>query len=218
MVGPQVHTTSSQTKNFDGHVLPESFSSFPPNFKIVSFYADPDTLLSTAYVLRKDSWMDEEGLYQRVLIPSKIRNMRKYLTTEKRVFVNNIIVTLPALASLNDPKHPTKNLDPKVLAKATPVSLSVPYEPNKIGIVDGQKPFRIAFPAPVSRVIAVIPRRTLDTRAPWLRNTPLRKIAGSSPYADLTRRHLLCRWRAPWHPSRGVARAAVAPSFAPASS
>jgi AraC-like DNA-binding protein len=66
-----------------------------------------------------------------------------------------------------------------------------PLDPGEIGIVDGQKPFRIAFPAPVSRVIAVIPRRTLDTRAPWLRNKPLRKIASGSPYADLTRRHLL---------------------------
>ena len=66
-----------------------------------------------------------------------------------------------------------------------------PLDPGEIGIVDGQKPFRIAFPAPVSRVIAVIPRTTLDTRAPWLRKAPLRKIVLSSPYADLTRRHLL---------------------------
>jgi AraC-like DNA-binding protein len=66
-----------------------------------------------------------------------------------------------------------------------------PLDPGEIAIVDGQQPFRIAFPAPVSRVIAVIPRKTLDTRAPWLRNLPPRKIAACSPYADLTRRHLL---------------------------
>jgi AraC-like DNA-binding protein len=66
-----------------------------------------------------------------------------------------------------------------------------PLDPGEIAIVDGQKPFRIAFPAPVSRVIAVIPHKTLDTRAPWLRNMPLRKIAAGSLYADLTRRHLL---------------------------
>jgi AraC family transcriptional activator of tynA and feaB len=65
-----------------------------------------------------------------------------------------------------------------------------PLDPGEIAIVDGQEPFRIAFPAPVSRVIAVIPRKTLDTRAPWLRNMPLRKIAAGSLYADLTRRHL----------------------------
>ena len=66
-----------------------------------------------------------------------------------------------------------------------------PLDSGEIGIVDGQKPFRIAFPTPVSRVIAVIPRKTLDMRAPWLRKAPLRKIAINTPYADLTRRHLL---------------------------
>jgi AraC family transcriptional regulator, positive regulator of tynA and feaB len=63
--------------------------------------------------------------------------------------------------------------------------------PGEVGLVDGQKPFRIAFPAPVSRIIAVIPRKTLHARAPWLRQAALRKIAAGSPYADLTRRHLL---------------------------
>jgi hypothetical protein len=48
-----------------------------------------------------------------------------------------------------------------------------PLDPGEIAVVDGQKPFRIGFPAPVSRIIAVIPRKTLDTRAPWLRDRPL---------------------------------------------
>jgi AraC-like DNA-binding protein len=64
-------------------------------------------------------------------------------------------------------------------------------DPGEIAILDGQKPFRVAFPAPVRRVIAVIPRRTLDTRAPWLRKAPFRKLATRSPYGDLARRHLL---------------------------
>jgi AraC family transcriptional regulator, positive regulator of tynA and feaB len=64
-------------------------------------------------------------------------------------------------------------------------------ERAEIAIVDGQKPFHIGFPGPVSRVLAVIPRKTLDLRAPWLRQAPARKIARDSPYADLTRRHLL---------------------------
>jgi AraC family transcriptional regulator, positive regulator of tynA and feaB len=64
-------------------------------------------------------------------------------------------------------------------------------DPGEIALVDGQKPFRIGFPGPVSRILAVIPRKALDLRAPWLRRAPTRKIAGHSPYADLTRRHLL---------------------------
>jgi AraC-like DNA-binding protein len=65
-------------------------------------------------------------------------------------------------------------------------------DPGEVAIVDGQRPFRIGFPAAVSRVIAVIPRETLDMRMPWLRRSrAARKITGSSPYADLARRHLL---------------------------
>jgi AraC family transcriptional activator of tynA and feaB len=64
-------------------------------------------------------------------------------------------------------------------------------EPGEIAILDGQLPFRVAFPGPVSRAIAVVPRKTLDARAPWLRRAPVRKIAAESPFADLARRHLL---------------------------
>lgn len=64
-------------------------------------------------------------------------------------------------------------------------------DPGEIAIVDGQQPFRIGFPGPVSRVLAVIPRATLDLRAPWLRRAPARKVMRHSSYADLARRHLL---------------------------
>jgi AraC-like DNA-binding protein len=64
-------------------------------------------------------------------------------------------------------------------------------EPDEIAIVDGQRPFRIAFPEPVSRVIAVVPHAVIDRRAPWLRRPPRRKITPSSPFIDLARRHLL---------------------------
>jgi AraC family transcriptional activator of tynA and feaB len=64
-------------------------------------------------------------------------------------------------------------------------------DPGEIAILDGQRPFRIAFPGPVSRAIAVVPRATLEARAPWLRAAPVRKIDARSPFADLTRRHLL---------------------------
>ena len=104
-VGIEINSTSEVSKTFPGYVLPENFSSFPPHFKVVSFYADPATLLQMAYVLRRDSWLDKEGLYQRILLRAKIRNMRKYLTTDKRVFVNNIIVTLPKDTKLNDQKN-----------------------------------------------------------------------------------------------------------------
>jgi DGQHR domain-containing protein len=89
-------------------------------------------------VLRQDSWRDPEGLYQRVLIPAKIRSMRKYLLDVKRVFVNNIIVTLPPTTKLNDPASPGTNIDAKALTKVAPVSIQIPYTSNAIGLVDGQ--------------------------------------------------------------------------------
>jgi AraC-like DNA-binding protein len=64
-------------------------------------------------------------------------------------------------------------------------------EPGEIAILDGQRPFHITFPDAVGRAIAVVPRQTLEARAPWLRQAPLRKIAADAHFADLTRRHLL---------------------------
>ena len=62
---------------------------------------------------------------------------------------------------------------------------------GEIAILDGQRPFRVAFPTQVERVLAVISRKSLDTRAPWLRKAPVRKIMSGSPYAELARQHLL---------------------------
>ncbi len=78
-------------------------------------------------------------------------------------------------------------------------------EAGEIGILDGQRPFRVTFPGPVGRVIAVVPRKMLDARAPWLRRTPMRKIAAESPFADLARRHLLQLARGDRDPGEGEA-------------
>ena len=63
--------------------------------------------------------------------------------------------------------------------------------PGEIGVVDGQRPFRVAFPRPVSRILAVVPKKVLDARAPWLRKMPQRKISADSAFAGLIRQHLL---------------------------
>jgi AraC family transcriptional regulator, positive regulator of tynA and feaB len=64
-------------------------------------------------------------------------------------------------------------------------------DPGEIAVVDGQKPFRVSFVSPVRRVLAVVPKTTLDMRIPWLRNIPHRRISADSEFADLTRSHLL---------------------------
>jgi AraC-like DNA-binding protein len=67
---------------------------------------------------------------------------------------------------------------------------TVSLEPNEIAVVDGQRPFRIAFEETVSRAVAVIPRAMIDNRAPWVAQRPPRKLTGGSPFIDLARHHL----------------------------
>lgn len=70
---------AGSTKTVDGFVLPESYSSFPSGYKVVTFYIDAGSLLERSYVLRSDGWRDAFGTYQRMIVPSKIGGMRKYL-------------------------------------------------------------------------------------------------------------------------------------------
>lgn len=136
-LGSRVHDSTEKINSFQGYILPEVNSGYPTGFKVVSFYADPATLLEMSYVLRKDSWRDGDGLYQRILIKNKISSMRRYLTDSKRVFVNNIVVTLPSSALINDPAT-RKNIDNSKLTKVQPVNLSIPLGANMIGLIDGQ--------------------------------------------------------------------------------
>lgn len=122
--------------SFPGSVLPESHSNFPPGYKVVSFYIDPAALLSRAYVLRRDGWRERNGLYQRMIIRSKIESVRCYLIEHKRVFVNNIIVTLPDSTKVLDASENT--IDPASIKKTQPAAISMSYEFNSVGLIDGQ--------------------------------------------------------------------------------
>ena len=137
-VGEEALTHQRKPISYDGFLLPEGNSSYPKDYKIVSFYADPETLISKSYVLRRDGWRDESHLYQRILIPKKIRQMRRYLTDEKRVFVNNVIVTLPPDTKLNAADQRGRNLQESELGRVKPVSVQIPPGFDTIGIVDGQ--------------------------------------------------------------------------------
>jgi len=124
------------SKDYSGTLLPEAHSHFDSGFKIVTFYADPDALLRTAYVLRKDGWRDSMNLYQRMISKPKVEAIRAYLKKQKRVFINNIIVTLPPDVQPLNEKLETVN--PAALKKTEPVTINLPDRPNSIGIIDGQ--------------------------------------------------------------------------------
>jgi DGQHR domain-containing protein len=128
------HAESSKDRK--GLVLPESASNFDDGYKVVSFYTDADALLRTAYVLRKDGWRDSLNMYQRMISKTKIEAIRSYLKKQRRVFINNIIVTLPPeVQPLDDNK---KTVDPSTLQDIEPVWIKLPEQANSIGIVDGQ--------------------------------------------------------------------------------
>lgn len=121
---------------FPGSVLPESHSKFPQGYKVVSFYIDPAALLSRTYVLRRDGWRERNGLYQRMIIRGKIESVRRYLVEHKRVFLNNIIVTLPDGTKVLDQNDDTIN--PASISKTQAATISIPFDFNSIGLIDGQ--------------------------------------------------------------------------------
>lgn len=117
-------------------MLPESPSGFPQGHKIVSFLIEPQTLLEQAYVLRKDGWQDSDCLYQRLIVKGKIGKMREYLATEGRVFVNNIIATLPDDTQFLDMKG--RQIDHEKLFTTDIVKVELKRRFGTIGLVDGQ--------------------------------------------------------------------------------
>ncbi len=135
-VGKNSISTAKPADKYKGSILPHSHSNFAKGFKVVSFYIDPQSLLNRAYVLRKDGWRDEGSLYQRMISKGKIIAIRKYLESKERVFINNIIVTLPSVTKLVDEKGNT--VDPNKLTKTEPVIIEIPTGFNVVGLIDGQ--------------------------------------------------------------------------------
>lgn len=136
-IGPgAISPAAAASTSYKGSILPDGQSHFPPGFKVVTFYVTPAALLERCYVLRKDGWGDEDGLYQRMISRTKIEAIRKYLLSEKRVFINNIIVTLPSNTLLTDDNGQT--IDPAKITQTAPGNIQLPLEYNSIGLIDGQ--------------------------------------------------------------------------------
>ncbi|WP_082678220.1 DGQHR domain-containing protein [Sphingomonas sanguinis] len=127
---------SGASNEYHGSILPEAHSNFQDGYKVVSFYADPDVLLRTSYVLRADGWRDSLNVYQRMISRAKVEGIRAYLKREKRVFINNIIVTLPSDVKPLDEGGNT--IDPKTLTDTAPVRIKLPHKANSVGLIDGQ--------------------------------------------------------------------------------
>lgn len=146
--GKNMSQSSTSNTVCKAYVLPEVKSFFKKGYKIVTFYMDPESVLKRAYVLRHEGWKEKSSsiYYQRMANPKRISDIRKYLATEKRVFVNNIIVTMSAadvvfyddkdnIIAMDDYGE-FKEVGPEV--KTSVVKLSLGDRDKSIGIIDGQ--------------------------------------------------------------------------------
>lgn len=148
LFGKGISQSSKNNTVCKAYVLPEVKSFFKKGYKIVTFYMDPESMLRRAYVLRHEGWRERSSsvYYQRMANPNRITEIRNYLATEKRVFVNNIIVTMSAsdvvfydekdnIIEMDDSGE-FKEMGPEV--KTTVVQLSLGDRAKSIGIIDGQ--------------------------------------------------------------------------------
>lgn len=136
-VGEDLIKSSAAFDIIEGSLLPENYSNFDPGYKVVSFYISPEFLLERCYVLRREGWSDQDAsLYQRMIINKKLKRIRKYLDEKRRVFINNIIVTLPSETKITDYKD--KDINPNLVQKIAAIKIHIPNTFNIIGIIDGQ--------------------------------------------------------------------------------
>ena len=63
--------------------------------------------------------------------------MRKYLNDERRVYINNLIVTLPSTTTFADPKT-GQQVQADTLKEKQYVRITLTNEFNSIGLIDGQ--------------------------------------------------------------------------------
>jgi len=63
--------------------------------------------------------------------------------------------------------------------------------PNDIGIFDGRQTFNAKNSDQGQRVVAVLPRALIQSRAPWLGQRPLCRLPATSRFLDLARRHMV---------------------------
>lgn len=132
--GEAIIKPNKSVSEFFGSLLPHSHSNFDKGFKVVSFYIDPESLLSRCFVLRRSAWERAPNLYQRMIHKKKIGLIRQYLLSKKRVFLNNIIVSLPSDVRIFGGGVEIQG----DVEETQEVKIQLPVRPNSVGLIDGQ--------------------------------------------------------------------------------
>ncbi len=137
--GGSEHTIESSV------ILPEYNSGFK-GVQIVSFLMRAEDLMQCAYVLRKENWEDSMYLYQRLIKPYRIKNIREFVGTQKKSFINNIIVSLPNNVEFTDYQGNPVNITNE--SEFRSLKIRIKKEINSIGIIDGQHRVFAHYKAP----------------------------------------------------------------------
>lgn len=117
-------------------IYPNDVTGLSEGVGIVSFMMSPEELIKTSYVLRKDSWEEKIGLYQRLITEKRIKSVRKFIVDTKRTFFNNIIVGLPNTIEIINENG--DNVDINELDQYRNCKMKIANGFNSISIIDGQ--------------------------------------------------------------------------------
>ena len=132
----KVQNTTTSHKIQNSIITPDDGTGLPDGVRVVSFMMSAEDLLKTAYVLRKDDWNNASWYYQRLIKPTRIKSIRKYISSTKSTFINNIIVALPQNVRFTDECN--NPVDIFSCDKFTDLSVEIPFSMNSICVIDGQ--------------------------------------------------------------------------------
>lgn len=132
----KISSSDSSSSHNVSIIYPNDVTGLKNGVGVVSFMMSPEKLIETSYVLRKDSWGDNIGLYQRLLTEKRIKKIRKFVIDKKKTFFNNIIVGLPDSTKIYN--EDGKEINVSQLSKYQNCKMSITQDFNTISIIDGQ--------------------------------------------------------------------------------
>ena len=132
----EISSSDSSSSHNVSIIYPSDVTGLKNGVGVVSFMMSPEKLIETSYVLRKDSWGDNIGLYQRLLTEKRIKKIRKFVIDKKKTFFNNIIVGLPDSTKIYN--EDGKEINVSQLSKYQNCKMSITQDFNTISIIDGQ--------------------------------------------------------------------------------
>lgn len=122
-------------------IYPDAVTGYNNGVRMVSFMMKPIDLIENCYVLRKDGWEQDVDLYQRLIKPNRIKEIREFVAKNKTTFLNNIIVTLPRGISFSKVEANGCVVDVKldsINQYDHSIEIHIPVDFNSMAIIDGQ--------------------------------------------------------------------------------